>query len=335
MLDRINIVDAAVRQQHREIHDPVLRPKLTQFDKLLELAVHELTRREKNRGKMPLESEAMKARRLRTDADYAAYASDDNKPVPLEYWSTVTTIPRRVPISADDLRHALAQRKAGRSDVPEWTPTRQLIDDDDYENRPQTGVIRRRPPVSNLRAQSENTEDGGGPSGIQTIRSTITRPSPSHMDTDSDSASTGERPSRDASPRSYRSRSSIGSYISLQQPIAATVQRNIPLPPMLSECPVNLDRRDSQLIGRSEFYVRRAARGRGCPMCGESHRLHDCPRFLYLPLQERWYEALHRGLCLNCLRAGHSSFMCSVPGACRRCQQRHNSKLCPRHPSRR
>lgn len=325
MRARIDLVDATVRQQHRDISDPHLRPKLTMYEAVLQLALNELERRERHRGQMPPESDAMRARRLRSDDDLAAYASDGAEPVPLEYWSLVTAVPRRVPISAAYLRHALEDRRTGRDRASDWVPLaeRQRRNDEEADRHLQNAAIRHEPPIDNNVA---------GPSGVQSVRPTGRAMSPSQMDTDSGSASTDGERTRDISPVSYRSRSSINSYVSTRQPICSDVQRNIPLPPVLPSCPFEMDRRNPDLIDRSEFYVRRAGSVQGCPMCGGDHRMHCCPTFGRLRLLERWYEALNRGVCLNCLRIGHSSFMCQKPGACNRCGQRHNSMLCKRHP---
>lgn len=76
MRQRIDLNDASVRSQHRDIDNVHLRPKLHIYERTLDLTVNELARRERNRGRRPPESEAMRARRLRTDDDLDAYASD-------------------------------------------------------------------------------------------------------------------------------------------------------------------------------------------------------------------------------------------------------------------
>lgn len=45
MRRRIDLVDAAVRQQHREIGNPCLRRKLRMYEAVLNLALNELERR--------------------------------------------------------------------------------------------------------------------------------------------------------------------------------------------------------------------------------------------------------------------------------------------------
>lgn len=167
-----------------------------------------------------------------------------------------------------------------------------------------------------------------GPSGMQQIATTPRPLSPSQMDTDSDNASTGGHRTRDVSPRSYRSRSPVPSYVSMKQQPGTRPQYDIPLPKLRNRNPFDIDPNDPDLVGQSEFYFRKPADG--CPYCGENHRLIRCPWFKNLDLQGRWYHALNMGACLNCLRWGHSSFRCIKEGACKRCGVRHNSLLCPR-----
>lgn len=98
MRARIDLNDASVRQHHRDIEDRRLRPKLNMYERILELSIEELSRRERHRGRQLPESEAMRARRIRSDEDYAPYASDGQGPVLLEYWTLVNTAPRPAPI---------------------------------------------------------------------------------------------------------------------------------------------------------------------------------------------------------------------------------------------
>lgn len=74
------------------------------------------------------------------------------------------------------------------------------------------------------------------------------------------------------------------------------------------------------LIGRSEFYVRRLGRYRGCPLCGLNHRMYRCEDFRNSTLQDRWINVLYEGVRLNCLRLEHSSFTCIKEDACVRCK---------------
>lgn len=325
MRTRIDLIDASVRQQHRSISNPQVRPKLNMYEQILELSITELARREKHRGKQPPESDAMRARRIRNDDDYAPYASDGRGPVPLEYWTVVNPAPRRAPVSADDLRLALGNRRSGRDDRDNWATV-------PNQERPmeREKFQRERPKTS---PRNDGTE--AGPSGIQRIRDQSRSRTSSAMDTSEDRHSNIGRHNREDSPGSARSRSSMSSYVSTRQSVFSRAQRGVPLPPISERLPHPINRLDSELIGRSEVYVRRAGSATGCPMCGRDHRMYRCDEFMKLNLRERWYESLRNGVCLNCLRHGHSSFTCLRPGACNRCGSRHNSLLCPRHPSNR
>lgn len=212
MRERINLNDASVRQQHREIENPRLRPKLNMYEQILELSIAELKRREQHRGQRPPESEAMRARRLRSDADYEPYASDGRGPVPLEYWTVVNPAPRRVPITAEDLRHALHERRTGQ-DYRTWTP----VADQPMQNNEE--VIPREIQAPARRVSDVDNDDEAGPSGIQNIRPSSRTTAQSRMDEGNDNASTRSYRSRDDSPGSARSRSSVSSYVSSRQSV--------------------------------------------------------------------------------------------------------------------
>lgn len=124
MREDVDLIDASVRRHHRDIHQVRLRPKLTLFERLLDLTLTELTRRERHRGRPVPESEAMRARRLRRDADLDAYASDGQGEVPLESWSLVNPAPQPAPRDAEDLRQILTDRREGRERNTWWSPQR-------------------------------------------------------------------------------------------------------------------------------------------------------------------------------------------------------------------
>lgn len=329
MRSRIDLNDASIRQQHRDIHDRRLRPKLNMYECVLNLSLTELTRREQYQGRQPPESEAMRARRIRSDEDYRHYASDGRGPVPLEYWTTVEPAQRRAPISAVDLRHALENRRSGQGRQDFWSPTddRQPSADNAVDHHVAHDSYQGRPSVNNA--------DRAGPSGLQQVRTSSRSSNTSQMDTDDDFVSGNSHRTRTISPVSAQSRSSIDSYVSTRQSHFSRAQRGVPMPPVLDRLPYVINRLDFDLIGRSEVYVRPPGTVHGCPMCGADHRMIRCDQFTKLTLRERWYEALSRGICLNCLRPGHSSFTCIRPGACNRCGCRHNSLLCKRHPANR
>lgn len=129
---------------------------------------------------------------------------------------------------------------------------------------------------------------------------------------------------------SPRSRSSQRSYISEPQSVAHGRITGVRYPPMGNCCPVNINIKDSTLIGRSEFYSTTVDHGGLCPVCEGQHKVYRCNTFIHAGLQERWYLILKLGLCLHCLYPKHSSFSCKEPGACFRCGTRHNSLLCSR-----
>lgn len=329
---RIDLIDEAVRRQSGAIHDRRLRPKLTIYENILGLSLRELERRERHRGCRPPESDAMRARRLRVNDDLDGYSSDRRGPTPLEYYTVVSNPPGPVPISAQDLRHALDNRRANPNQH-QW-PQEAIVEpvEPPHQEEPagpnqlRSVVVRR-------------DEEEAGPSGMQRMEVMARSPSPDQLSTDSDSASTGGGRAREVSPKSYRSRSSIASlggrssvssYVSAYMMPHTRPRHDVPLPPIRDRNPERLERHDPDLIGRAEIYIRRP--GQGCPMCGEEHRMIRCAPFKQLTLQEKWYYALNGGVCLNCLRWGHSSFRCIQEGACHRCGLRHNSLLCPQNP---
>lgn len=333
MRRRIDAVDQSIHTQSRAISDPVLRPKMRQYQSILTLTLRELERREQHRGNRPPESEAMRARRLRLDEDLSGYSSDHRGPVPLENWTTVENPLGPTPIDAADLRRRLENRKLG-GDQWQYRPA---IDHQPRPNSPQpssSGIM-----SVCVRVNGDRNRDEPGPSGLQRVVTRRRTPSPSNMSTSSDDASTGSRRTRELSPHSFRShnsarsRSSVSSYQSGRMERQTRPRHDIPLPPIRDRNPQELDQHNPDLIGMSEIYIRKPARG--CPYCGEDHRMYRCPPFRALQLLEKWYHALNGGVCLNCLRQGHSSFRCLKEGACRRCGTRHNSLLCPRHPENR
>lgn len=323
MRGRIDAIDQSIHTQSREIYNPLLRPKMRQYQAILDLAIRELERRESHRGRRPPESESMRARRLRSNDDLSGYSSDHRGPVPLERWTTIEREAVPAPVDAVDLRQRLKDRKLG---IGQWS-YRPAIDHISPPRSPSPPPHSVGGMQSVCIAMGDEDRNEAGPSGLQQIVPRRRTPSPSSMSTDSDDASTGGRPSRPASPQSFRSRSSLASYQSAQMQRQLRPRYDVPLPPIRDQNPRRLDRNDSSLIGISEIYVRRPARR--CPYCGEDHRMHRCLQFRALQLLERWYHALNNGVCLNCLRWGHSSFRCLKEGACRRCGVRHNSLLCP------
>lgn len=114
------------------------------------------------------------------------------------------------------------------------------------------------------------------------------------------------------------------------EPIRPRSRPRQPLPPFADSCPVRLVITD-RLVGLTELYVQRPRTNDRlrCPECDRAHPLYACPRMLRASLPERWFIALTVGVCLNCLRYGHSSGRCRNGGDCVPCRRPHNSVLCP------
>lgn len=335
--ERIASIDVNVRMHHRDIDDPLVRPKLREYDELLEMTFGYLARREANDGRQVPETEAMRAARLRKD-DLDMYASDGTHEIPIERMSVVTVTPRFRPISAADLRAKLDRQRAGetlwgyepqdsqapgnagresnlprsRNEPQREAPARRLVPIGDANaNQSLYGGVRFR--WSYDRDQSEAR--GRSRSRQQQCNQT----SQSH---DSSTSS------------STYSRSSLShaSYESSRQEVFSRPRNRVTFPPMGTELPHEIRRDDPNIVGMSELYVHHPTGDRSCPLCPEMHRMIRCPVLLQSGLVLRWFRALRAGVCLNCLRRGHSSFTCYTEGACKQCGVRHNSLLCPRHP---
>lgn len=312
MRETINSNDATVRAQHRAMNDMRLRPKMNMYEAVLNLAMTELGRREENRGKPVSESPAMAARRLR-QPDLDMYASDGRHEVPLEYWTTVKSVPALQPGSVTDLRQIIDNRRNNR---------------DSGDFRPVGAPLRERNEIT------DNWDDPiAGPSSsaaVQRRHETIRAIAVGRLDEER-ASSARSRSERDVSPMSAASRGSRMSYTSSAQSVCSGPLKNVAYPPMADWCPIPLSRDDPNLIGRSEIYVRPSQRTQieTCPACDGNHPMFKCDTMKEPDMRERWYVALSVGVCLFCLRLGHSSFSCWRLGQCRRCGTRHNSVLCP------
>ena len=65
-----------------------------------------------------------------------------------------------------------------------------------------------------------------------------------------------------------------------------------------------------------------------CDMCGSSHRLHACPKFLDLSPHERLNFVKRQRLCFSCLEAGHSIARCEDKTKCgEKCGKIHHHLL--------
>lgn len=245
MRNQIMAIDASIRTQHRGIADRRVRPSLDIYNGIQQFALRELERRESHRGARPPESEAMRARRLRTDRDLDAYASDGRGPVPLENWTVVNPAPSRPIVSANDLRRALEDKRMGRF---QWQPAGFDVSNEvQHRSQPQS------PEPCESSAQME-TDDRAGPSGVEEIENRQRRPQHERrVSTSSSEESRNER----RSVNSARSRSSIQTYASSQQSRFRTAQWGIPLPPWGNQLPRRINRNDPGLIGSTEIYVQR------------------------------------------------------------------------------
>ncbi|XP_018347285.1 PREDICTED: uncharacterized protein LOC108751546 [Trachymyrmex septentrionalis] len=64
-----------------------------------------------------------------------------------------------------------------------------------------------------------------------------------------------------------------------------------------------------------------------CPVCGESHSLYRCKRFISKPVSNRWDVAKQIQVCLNCLCSGHQQKSCPSKRSCFQCNSRHHTLL--------
>ena len=71
---------------------------------------------------------------------------------------------------------------------------------------------------------------------------------------------------------------------------------------------------------------------RKCPPCSSNHWLSQCGDFKARSLNDRYKFVRSKGLCVNCLVAGHMASSCPKPGFCRvtGCTGTHSSYLHPR-----
>lgn len=64
-----------------------------------------------------------------------------------------------------------------------------------------------------------------------------------------------------------------------------------------------------------------------CIVCKDSHRIYDCSTFKSKSMDDRKIFVSNFKLCSNCLRAGHPTSRCRLPGSCKYCRKRHNTLL--------
>lgn len=66
-----------------------------------------------------------------------------------------------------------------------------------------------------------------------------------------------------------------------------------------------------------------------CPRCEGGHLLHRCLQFRTLTLSAKVETVARARVCANCFAPSHATADCGF-GACKRCDVKHNSLLCPR-----
>ncbi|KRX26308.1 hypothetical protein T07_2007 [Trichinella nelsoni] len=67
----------------------------------------------------------------------------------------------------------------------------------------------------------------------------------------------------------------------------------------------------------------------GCTVCGERHRVSQCPKFLADSTQDRWKIAKRENLCFRCLQRGHKGNRCPETKRCDHpsCRKAHHKLL--------
>lgn len=241
-----------------------------------------------------------------TSVGLEIYASDGEESIPLEYLSKVnmTSTFRPIVFDSEGDRSPVNQsrRWADEDRDQHFSGKRQkTVRPPEQRRTPPSQEPRRTPPLSEQRRQL-SSRPGSGRSSVRTSQTSWT-------------------PSGHPSYTSSRQESFRGTVSGLTYP------------PFCRQLPYSISKKDSGLIGRSEIYVHPPTDPHICPICPNGkHKLYRCTTFIRDGLLMRWYRALRAGVCLNCLIRGHSSFTCINVGACMRCQQRHNSQLCPKNP---
>lgn len=355
MRERVAAMDAAIRQQHAAICSSLVRLKVRQYEAMWNIAVDYLERRERSQGRPVDENEARRVARLR-GPDLELYASDGRGPIP----PVTTMVNKYRTADAEDLRHVLAERAKGGSqrdlDHPmtargrlrprRGEPTQEREPDQNEWSRDATVEPPLYGGVENLRSMATKRNRRRSSPADSMERPAMRRRSFSELSTTSESSvetpppsdmrSTVSRSSissRDMQSNVSRSNvSSRNSYVSTRQEECHRSVTAIDYPPMRTELPYLIQPNDEKLIGMTEIFVYPPNRAMAhlCPLCNEVHRLIHCTMFRGMTLLDRWLQALTLGVCLHCLRRGHSSFSCQVQGACYSCRKRHNSLLCPR-----
>ncbi len=64
-----------------------------------------------------------------------------------------------------------------------------------------------------------------------------------------------------------------------------------------------------------------------CILCQGDHKIWKCDKFIGMAVKERREFAVEKGLCFNCLLAGHRVSQCKLRIICPQCNRRHNTLL--------
>lgn len=336
MRERIDLIDAAIRSLRRENNHQDVRKMVDKYENRCKTVIDYLERREQNAGRPLGETEAHRAAKLR-HSDLDMYATDRKHKVPMQYYSVVQPTSTFQPVSAKDLREQLNRRREGEVRVFD-NPV--AVDGQRRARRGertpfQLQSVRQALPASSLSSTSSDEPLYGGE---RRLRPYATR----RQREESDSANSipcqrarRRSPSLASTVRTATTRvsaSTTSSYRSATMKQARGPQYGVPLPPFANGLPYRIQAGDAELIGKTEIFV--ATAEKVCPMCRDGgHRMFQCTDFTKLILVDRWHQALSLGVCLHCLRRGHSSFRCEVKGHCERCKMPHNSLLCPRNPA--
>ena len=83
---------------------------------------------------------------------------------------------------------------------------------------------------------------------------------------------------------------------------------------------------------KSEHYQSYQSNSIICSFCKQSHRIYTCPKFLTLPIADK-YEVKQLRLCFNCLKEGHGIKTCTSKSTCQKSKRKHHSLLHREEPT--
>lgn len=321
---RMDLEEAAldISVQSRMVSDQRIQPKLKEFGTLVSMTTdlidsHEREAAHVRRRNSPIrfgevdmsamcgEGQSTTPRRSRpqrivplNSAELDDFASTNGRPLPLERMSVIKPARGYRPVEFRPTSNGSnGSANRGQEDLRERLQRRRSPEPTRNRNSPERIRERRQEPSRQQRPSNGHDSSSGPPSVA------------------------GSRRSR-------------SSYVSTQQEIFRTPQRSGAFPDVQTTMPFSIVREDPANVGRSEIWVHPPQPASICAHCAGAHKMFRCPEFLdeKRSLQDRWFDALRSGACLNCLLRGHSSFTCKSVGACKRCGQRHNSVLCPKNP---